>query len=355
MALRVADFFCGCGGTSKGLELAGLEVALGLDFDLDSSKTYKSNFPAAKFIQRDIKEVTCLEVASALNLQRDDILVFCGCAPCQPFSKIKTHKKLDDTRVGLLTHFGRFVKHFHPEYVVVENVPGIQSTQSDQGPLKEFLVLLEAEGYSSSCIRTEVVECQFYGVPQRRRRLVLIASKTGESAPWPVRTHGPENLPVVWDFISSLPEIGAGETHPDIPDHQSMRLSPTNLRRLKATPSEKGREAWPEELVLACHKGRQGHTDVYGRLRKHALASAMTTKCISLSNGRFGHPEQHRALTVREAALLQTFPMDFEFRGSLISKARQIGNAVPVELAKAIGIAITTHHAEQRERQIGEV
>lgn len=359
MALKVADFFCGCGGTSRGLELSGMEIALGLDFDPDSASTFQSNFPEAEFLQRDIQEVTFDEVATALDLKGEDTLVFCGCAPCQPFSKIKTQKRDDDCRVGLLKHFGRFVRHFRPEYIVVENVPGIQSTQVNSGPLKEFLELLESEGYGGTRTRYEVVECQFYGVPQRRRRLVLVATRLGIEAPWPLKSHGPEGvnpqLPTVWEFIGNLPEIEAGDQHPEIPDHQTMSLSRKNLQRLMATPAEKGRESWPANLTLSCHKGRQGHTDVYGRLRKHALASAMTTKCISLSNGRFGHPVQHRAISVREAALLQTFPMNFQFTGSMCSKARQIGNAVPVELARAIGCAIVAHHAEVRSRPLGPV
>lgn len=134
-----------------------------------------------------------------------------------------------------------------------------------------------------------------------------------------------------------------------MPNHQAMSLSPRNLARIVATPEGKGRESWPEELRLECHKGREGHSDVYGRMRKDQPAAALTTRCISLSNGRFGHPTQNRAISVREAACLQTFDRNFVFKGPLTSVARQIGNAVPVSLAEQIGHAIVEHEKIRRK------
>lgn len=361
MAVRVVDFFCGCGGTSKGLENAGMEIALGLDNDSDAASTYRLNFPQAAFIEKDINSVTFAEVERHLKLKTKDSLVFCGCAPCQPFSKINTVKPTSDDRKHLLSRFGEFVEHFLPDYVLVENVPGLQIFDVSKGPFKDFVELLERLGYSGSRRRFEVVQCQFYGVPQCRRRLVLLATRHGDVAPWPVKTHGPggticDALPTVWEMIGHLPPIRAGEKSEVISDHQAMELSPLNLRRIQATPPEKGRETWPPELQLACHRGHTGHTDVYGRMRKHAPAAALTTRCISLSNGRFGHPEQDRAISIREAALLQTFPIDFLFCGSLGAKARQIGNAVPVALAAQLGKAVVTHERSvRRGATIGEV
>jgi len=363
MALKVVDFFCGCGGTSAGLRKAGLEIILGLDFDPDAGKTYKANFKTAGFIDRDINQVTFAEISSHLKLSADDSLVFCGCAPCQPFTKINTKKRRRDGRRSLLKRFGRFVKKFKPDYVIVENVPGIQAVDTTSGPFKDFLDLLEAEGYGGERCRFEVVGCQFYGVPQCRRRLILIATRHGVKAPWPQKTHGPEGtrrkkLPTVWEKIKDLPPIAAGETHASIPHHRTMNLSQKNLERIMATPPEMGRESWPPELDLglACHEGHEGHSDVYGRLKKHAPAAALTTKCVSLSNGRFGHPEQDRAISLREAALLQTFPKRFKFEGSMGSIARQIGNAVPVSLAEQIGLAVAEHDRIRRLRaEVAEV
>jgi DNA (cytosine-5)-methyltransferase 1 len=181
-------------------------------------------------------------------------------------------------------------------------------------------------------------------VPQVRERLILIASRTG-GLTLPQATHGDGLQPVscVFDAIGGLPRLKAGEVDPDDSDHHAASLSPLNLRRIAATPVGGGRESWPKELLLDCHRGHRGHSDVYGRLSWKKPAASLTTRCISLSHGRFGHPEQHRAISAREAACLQTFPTTYQFYGSLESKARQIGNAVPPKFAEAIGSAIKAH------------
>jgi DNA (cytosine-5)-methyltransferase 1 len=165
----------------------------------------------------------------------------------------------------------------------------------------------------------------------------------------PSETHGPNTKNIkyssVRDWISNLPPIDAGKTHSTIPNHQAARLSSINLKRIKLTPEGGNRLSWPKYLWLNCHKnGYKGHTDVYGRMKWDAPATGLTTRCISYSNGKFGHPDQNRAISVREAACLQTFPMDFIFEGNMNSKARQIGNAVPVLLAKVFGKHINKHY-----------
>ena len=149
------------------------------------------------------------------------------------------------------------------------------------------------------------------------------------------------------DWIGDLPKIAAGDTHPTIPDHRAAGLSALNLKRIRATPEGGGNRDWSDELRLKCHEDATGYSDVYGRMSWDRPASGLTTRCISYSNGRFGHPEQDRAISVREAACLQTFPMDFQFAGSLSSMARQIGNAVPVRLAEAVGRHVAKHLARQ--------
>jgi DNA (cytosine-5)-methyltransferase 1 len=184
-----------------------------------------------------------------------------------------------------------------------------------------------------------IVESQAYGIPQRRRRLVLLASRQGTLV-FPVPTHGPGrgSYRTVRDAIGTLPKLGAGQTDASIANHRASKLSALNLQRIKATSEGGAREDWPYDLYPKCHRGGyDGHTDVYGRLRWDAPASGLTTRCISYSNGRFGHPDQDRALSVREAARLQTFPDSFVFVGSLNSMARQVGNAVPVQLAGTFG------------------
>jgi len=227
--------------------------------------------------------------------------------------------------------------------VFVENVPGIQHISYADSPLALFIDLLISLGYNQPAV--EIVTAAQYGVPQHRKRLVLLAAhKCIVSFPRP--SHGIECglLPfsIVGDWIANLPPISAGEVDLYDPDHASMKLSGINLLRIQHTREGAGRESWPDELLLACHRSHKGHSDVYGRLSLARPASALTTKCISYSNGRFGHPTEDRAISVREAACLQTFPRSFRFCGSLGSKAKQIGNAVPPLLAEKLSIAFFT-------------
>jgi DNA (cytosine-5)-methyltransferase 1 len=244
----------------------------------------------------------------------------------------------------LLLDFVRFVKYYEPAYVFVENVPGLQTLSPETGPFPEFTSQLNTLGYH---IEAHVIESCDYGVPQRRRRLVAIGSR-GAAIKFPRPTHGPgtryPQYSTVWKWIGNLPPLRAGEQHPVVANHCASGLSALNLERIRATPEGGGRQHWPHRLLLRCHHANyDGHTDVYGRMRRDALASALTTRCISLSNGRFGHPLQDRAISVREAACLQTFPRSFRFEGSLNSMARQIGNAVPVLLARKFGSAFVRH------------
>lgn len=339
MPLKVVDFFSGCGGTSVGLRAAGLEVVLGLDNDRDAAKTFKTNFPKSAFVEADICHLSTESLEPYLE-NTEHPLLFSGCAPCQPFSKQNTTWKRDDDQFSLLFEFFRFVEHYLPQFVFVENVPRLGQTvaKGKRRMITIFIELLESLGYQVS---HGVLQAQDYGVPQRRKRLVLVAG-LGQRVDLPRTTHGPgsphSEYSAVWDWIGDLPQIEAGEEHSNVPNHRAARLSELNLQRIQATPIGGGRRDWPQELHLECHsKEYRGHTDVYGRMHKNRPASGLTTRCISLSNGRFGHPEQHRAISVREAACIQTFPRDFLFHGNLNSMARQIGNAVPPLLAQRVG------------------
>lgn len=342
--IKVFDFFSGCGGTSAGLRDAGMDIVFGLDFDPEASRTFQRNFPTTKFVRRDVRYYPTRLIKTMVSdcRSKGHPILFSGCAPCQPFSQQNGQRTDEDERIPLLAHFGRFVKAYSPEFVLVENVPGIQTISSGAGPLPKFLRTLERMGYS---VATGVVDCCDYGVPQKRSRFVLLASLLGDIA-LPAQSHGlgKDLVPfsTVKDWIADLPPIQAGETHAEIANHRAAKLSTLNLERIKATPVGGGRRDWPKELRLTCHTGHSGHTDVYGRLRWDTPASALTTRCISLSNGRFGHPTQARAISVREAARLQTFGDTFEFEGNLNSMAKQIGNAVPVLLAKSLGTAFTS-------------
>lgn len=340
--IKVFDFFSGCGGTSCGFEQAGLDIVLGLDIDKDAALTYKENFPNAAFIEADICTLGTEVLKPWLNNRTNPVL-FCGCAPCQPFSKQNRQRGESDIRRNLLSEFGRFVEDWLPEYVFIENVPGMQRVKGQKGPLPAFKRLLKILGYNYD---VKVLPALWFGVPQTRERLVLLASR-GSKITLPAATHGPGKLPfnTVRDWIGELATLSAGGTDPLDASHRAADLSELNLARIAATPEGGGRESWPSHLLLDCHRNHKGHTDVYGRLAWDKPAAGLTTRCVSYSNGRFGHPEQNRALSVREAACLQTFPTSFVFAGNLNSRARQVGNAVPPAMARNIGLTIQDHFA----------
>jgi DNA (cytosine-5)-methyltransferase 1 len=288
------DFFSGCGGTSQGMREAGLRVRLGIDLDLHAARTYQANFPRAAFIRRDIRRLKVKDLAPYVTDGKARPMLFGACAPCQPFSKQRRRRRRNDGRKDLLREFHRFVRSYRPEYVFIENVPGLQSVDDTRGPFARFLKLLTKLGYWHC---HKVIYACHYGVPQHRKRLVLVASRLGPIS-FPEPTHGPgakKALPTVWDAIGHLPPIKAGQSHPRILNHCALNLSDLNLKRIKATKSGGTRIRWPARLVLDCHENHAGHTDVYGRMAKNLPSAALTTRCISLSNGRFGQtrPSRH--------------------------------------------------------------
>ena len=341
------DFFCGCGGASAGLQAAGMQITLGLDNDPDARRTFEANFPEAEFIGGDIEEVPASALDAAVGAQAGYPLLFNACAPCQPFSRQRRGPaRSRDGRVGLLDHFLRFVRRHGPELILAENVPGLRDGDIGGEVFERLVRGLRSLGYSTS---HRVVRSQDYGVPQRRSRLLLLASVFGP-VPFPAPTHGAgtphAEYATVGQWIGTLPPISAGETHRTVPNHRAARLSPLNLRRIRATPPGGGWPDLPLELIPESRRsGFNGFTDVYGRLKWDTPAPALTTRCISYSNGRFGHPSQDRAISVREAACLQTFPREFVFTGNLNSQARQVGNAVPALLAQRLGGCIARHLA----------
>jgi DNA (cytosine-5)-methyltransferase 1 len=340
--VKLVDFFSGCGGTSAGFERAGADIVLGLDDDPIACSTFRRNFPRASIICKDIRDVRPRELEGHVQLSRDEVLVFSACAPCQPFSKQRREQRQHDDRATLLFSFLRFVRYWRPDYIFVENVPGVRSMSEERRSFGGFTRALTKLGY---VVSVDTIDAYDYGVPQKRRRLVILASLHGPVS-FPTKTHGlsaGKPYSTVREWIGHLPPIRAGESHPSIPNHRAAALSPLNLRRIMATPPGGSRKDWPRSLRLNCHANYDGHSDVYGRLREHMPASGLTTRCISLSNGRFGHPRQHRALSVREAARLQTFPDTFVFEGTLIQTARQVGNAVPVLLAERFANGILSH------------
>lgn len=333
--IRVFDFFSGCGGTSLGFQDLGFDIIGALDSDEDSAQTFKNNFPSATFLTRDIRQVAAQDLSDIILPLTNSPLLFCGCAPCQPFSNQRRTISDNDNRKTLLSEFQRFIEYWKPDFIFLENVPGLQRINKSDGAFKEFTLKLAELEYDFD---TAVVRASDIGIPQIRKRFILIAAAKGHKiSPISSLFEQHEKLsPTIRSYIQDLPPIEAGEQHPKIANHVAARLSPENLLRIRHTPEGGDRRDWPVHLKTGCHKNYKGHTDVYGRMKWDAPASTLTTRCISYSNGRFGHPEQDRAISVREAARLQTFPDNFVFTGSLTSCARQVGNAVPPLMAKKI-------------------
>lgn len=335
--IKVFDFFSGCGGTSQGFKQAGFEIVLGVDNDLDASKTYIHNIKPEKFITDDIRNIDTATLKPLIERYKNEYILFCGCAPCQPFSsQNKKRFSKDDKRFSLLDEFARFVIEYKPDFIFFENVPGMKKLKNSESPLYRFEKTLKENGYFVN--GPQIMCAEDYGVPQKRKRLILIASKLGKIN-FPEATHGEHqeiSLVTVREAIGNLPRINAGEEDLSIPNHKAAKLADINIKRIKSIKAGQSISDCPNELSLECHKRHSGHKDVYGRLSWDSPSITLTTKCTSLSNGRFGHPEQDRALSVREAACLQSFPIDFEFKGAgITSWAKQVGNAVPVKLAEA--------------------
>lgn len=343
------DFFCGGGGMTKGLIDAGIQVLAGIDSNPRCRETYETNNHNT-YLQCDICELTPADLKTRFpELNNEDDVLLVGCAPCQPFSSLRKEeydengKPIPHKSVNLLTEFGRFVKGIRPAHVMVENVPGLKGKGADV--LNKFKNMLIKEGYMFD---EKILYAKNYGVPQNRRRYILIASRRFHPV-IPNSTHGAKQglLPycTVRQTIEKYPPIACGETDKNIANHCSSQLSDLLLERIRATPHDGGsRTDWPKDLILECHKSFKGHTDVYGRMKWDEPSPTLTVKCFSLSNGRFGHPEQDRAISLREAAALQTFPDDYIFYGSIQEIGKQIGNAVPVLLANVMGTYILNEH-----------
>lgn len=341
----LVDYFSGCGGTSEGFRQAGIEPIAAVEIDKDAAATYRLNFPEARVFEQDIRDVAEGDLADLIESHRGagSRIIFSACAPCQPFSRQRRGDGSTDDRVDLLDELLRFVTGLRPDVLFLENVPGLEARAASYGPFSHLVAGLQADGYQ---VTYGTIHSRRYGVPQLRRRLVVLASLLGP-IDFPPETHGPGLCPFVTvrDAIAELPALAVGEGAASINGHQTARLSERNLRRIAATPEGGGRGDWPVELTLSCHRGlsANSYTDAYGRMRWDQQAPAVTTRCISLSNGRFGHPDQDRAISAREAAALQTFPTEFTFAGTLTSMARQIGNAVPVRLAAAFANHLNAH------------
>jgi DNA (cytosine-5)-methyltransferase 1 len=334
--LKAVDFFCGAGGMSYGLQKAGIKILGGIDLDSACEKTYTSNLKNAKYIKEDITLLSCRKLKSKLKLKvNDDSLVFAGCSPCQYWSKIKTDKTKSQKSAFLLKAFQKFIGHFKPGFIIVENVPGLLKNKKES-ILPDFLTFLRSQGYAYA---DGIISADDYGVPQKRQRYLLVATRLATQINLPPKKKN-DHL-VVRNYLgvaNGFKKIEAGTKDTTQFIHTAAHLSENNLRRIKITPPDGGdRSAWKNNIDLQIDAYiNKDHIfrNIYSRMYWDRPAPTITTRFNSLSNGRFGHPEENRAISLREGATLQTFPKKFKFRGSnQACIARQIGNAVPPELA----------------------
>jgi DNA (cytosine-5)-methyltransferase 1 len=338
-SISCVDLFCGAGGLTHGFVLEGLPVVAGIDLDPACRFPYEAN-NQAKFVECDISKVTIAELKELFGDARLTILA--GCAPCQPFSTYAQRYELDakDGKWGLLYQFARLAEGTRPDVITMENVP----TVAKHEVFHDFVDTLERLGYN---VWFDVVDCSRYGVPQTRRRMVLLASRHGKIS-MIEPTH--EKPTTVRQAIGRLRPLSAGEAAPRDKLHVTATLSEKNLKRIKVSKPGGTWRDWPDDLVADCHRAKSGRTyaGVYGRMEWDQPAPTMTTQCYGFGNGRFGHPKQDRAISLREAAILQSFPRDYAFvpKGGDVSftvLGRLIGNAVPVDLGRAIARSINIH------------
>jgi DNA (cytosine-5)-methyltransferase 1 len=347
------DIFCGAGGLTRGLLDAGIEVAAGYDIDPACQFPYEHNNEPAKFHKESVTELTGAKLAT--HYPENCIKVLVGCAPCQTFSKYTQGlDNDDDPKWTLLNEFARLVSELKPDIVSMENVPELQR----HAVLGEFLSTLDDEGFHFSAnAQKRVVFCPDYGIPQHRNRLVIVASKLGPIELIPP-THPPGQHRNVSDALRSLPPLESGAVHPDDPMHRTSELSKLNLRRIRHSKPGGTWRDWPRELVAKCHRKESGkhYSSVYGRMEWDKPSPAITTQFYGFGNGRFGHPEQDRAISLREGAILQSFPKNYKFvepDGEYCFKTigRMIGNAVPVRLGEVVGKTIIQHLGNHERKE----
>lgn len=345
--INAIDVFCGAGGLSYGLKKAGIRVTAGLDLDPACDYPFSENI-GGDFIQKNLTETSARELVKFFPDGGYSLLA--GCAPCQPFSTLSNGRdRKGSKKWPLVREFSRLVKELKPDFVTMENVPILRT----QSIFVEFLGELKSEGYN---VCHSIVDAAEYGVPQRRRRLIVLASQRG-----PVRLATPDELGLkrktVREAISALPRLASGQVDPNDSLHRARKLTDINLRRIRASKPGSTWEDWPEELRLECHKRETGSTfkSVYGRMEWDKPSGTMTTQSYNFGTGRFGHPEQDRSLSLREMAILQSFPDDYKFTPpdaapDFTNVGRLIGNAVPVGLGFAIGKSVQLMAQEASQR-----
>lgn len=339
MAYKCIDCFCGAGGLALGLSNSGFDILYSFDIDPKAISTMQSNHKYQQDHKSEVKDIYELNVDSLLNslgIKQGELDLLAGGPPCQGFS-IQRGGEDTDVRNNLVGRYIEVVKAIHPKFFLMENVPGIVGKRGAT-ILEENLKAIEKEGY---LIHQQMLDAQHFDVPQRRKRVIIIGERKDHAKPLFQYPEPNDRVITVRETIGFLPPPPDDFTdHPDYPNHRRDKLSPDSLKRIRAVKEGQGRDFLPEELLLPCHRvssSVMGHRNVFGRMCWDKVAPTITARFDSFSRGMFGHPVQDRTISLREGALLQTFPLDYNFVGSKVEVARQIGNAVPVKLAEHVG------------------
>lgn len=333
--IKAIDFCCGAGGLTRGLLDAGIDVLAGVDIDCRLRDTYERNNSPARFVCQDIRRVRIKELRQTLGITEGDRVLYAACTPCQPFSTLNRTAGTDNRR-NLLISFARLVQEAPPDFILVENVPGL-NTAYGKRVFDRFVTALDGCGFRNRY--SGFLDAKDFGVPQVRKRFILLASRNGEIVP-PRRSR---RVATVREYIAKYPPLVDGEACGAIENHIARQLPPHLKRIVCAVPRDGGsrRDVADKELLLKCHRERPDtHKDVFGRMAWDRPGPTLTGRCTDVYCGRFTHPDQDRGLSLREAAALQTFRDDYVFYGTFFHIAHQIGNAVPVKLGARLGLAI---------------
>lgn len=331
------DLFSGAGSATSALKAAHFRVLAAVDNDPAACATYRLNHPTVRIFEQDIRELDPASVHDEF-LRDIDLDVVIICAPCQPFSSQNRHRR-GDRRAALLVDAARFVAILRPKVVFVENVPGLATARYGH-LLDEFKA---ACGSDYAFTEPQRVDAADFAVPQRRVRCILMGSRGTLLPELPEPSTPPTKRRTVRDALADLPELAAGDRDPTDPLHAARRHQAIALQRLRAVPKDGGsRSSLPKSLALRCHTLPNSYPDVYGRMAWDDVAPTLTTGCTDVTRGRFAHPDQDRAITPREAALIQTFPPRYSFAGGSGVVATQIGNALPFALMHALAPALRT-------------
>jgi DNA (cytosine-5)-methyltransferase 1 len=353
--MTLVDIFAGCGGGTLGLQQAGFRPISAVEVDPLAASAYERNIGLPP-LTKDIRKVRARELAPA---GVDVTLVF-GCPPCQSFTVLRRGTEVtpeDRQRYQLLGEYLRMVAELRPRHVAFENVPGMRYARtSSRHPKRRprthprLLRLLHQLHELKYATVWGVLDAADFGVPQHRKRVVVIGSRVAKPR-LPLPTHGPDTgtpWRTVKDVIGGLTPLDSGEVDPSDSYHAARKHAPIVVERLEALGEGQARADLPESLRLRCHKDHDGHYDIYGRMWWDRPAPTLTSGCTNVTRGRFAHPDQARAITLREALLLQSFPDDAQLRGGHEAMALQIGNAVPPPLARAVGLVIAEMETASR-------